>query len=71
MCATVETGGAADFQYGDKPGGLYAKAKVDQVLHDGDKGRVGWHGAHRASDAGPHAGLHHLDHDCAGRGKGL
>jgi hypothetical protein len=27
--ATVETGGAADFQYGDKPGGLYAKAKVD------------------------------------------
>ncbi len=38
---TVETGCAADFQYGDKPGGLYAKAKVDRVLHDGDKVELG------------------------------
>src|SRR5579864_6941298 len=31
----VESGGKADFFYGDRPGGLYPLAKVDRVLHDG------------------------------------
>ena len=34
----VESGGAQDFAY---PTGLYPKAKVDRVLHDGDEVRLG------------------------------
>jgi metallo-beta-lactamase class B len=34
----VESGGTADFAYGDSP---YPKAKVDRVLHDGDEMRLG------------------------------
>lgn len=33
----VETGGKADFQYGNNAGMLYPPAKVDRVLHDGDQ----------------------------------
>jgi metallo-beta-lactamase class B len=39
--SVVETGGKTDFQYGDKPGGLYPPAHVDRVLHDGDKVELG------------------------------
>jgi metallo-beta-lactamase class B len=34
----VESGGALDFAYADSP---YPKAKVDQVLHDGDEVKLG------------------------------
>lgn len=37
----VESGGKADFFYGDRPGGLYPVAKVDRVLHDGDRVELG------------------------------
>jgi len=37
----VESGGKADFQYGNNAGSLYAPAKVDRVLHDGDEVRLG------------------------------
>jgi metallo-beta-lactamase class B len=37
----VESGGKADFQYGSNPNFLYAPAKVDRVLHDGDEVRLG------------------------------
>lgn len=37
----VESGGKADFFYADKPGGLYPPAKVDRVLHDGDRLELG------------------------------
>jgi metallo-beta-lactamase class B len=37
----VESGGKTDFQYGNTPKGLYAPAKVDRVLHDGDKVELG------------------------------
>jgi metallo-beta-lactamase class B len=37
----VESGGAADFQYGNTSADLYAPAKVDRVLHDGDEVRLG------------------------------
>ncbi len=37
----VESGGKADFFYGDRPGGLYPTAKVDRVLHDGDRVELG------------------------------
>jgi metallo-beta-lactamase class B len=37
----VESGGKADFFYGDRPGGLYPPAKVDRVLHDGDRVELG------------------------------
>jgi metallo-beta-lactamase class B len=33
----VESGGKADFQYGNARGSLYEPTKVDRVLHDGDK----------------------------------
>jgi metallo-beta-lactamase class B len=33
----VESGGKADFQYGNNPDFLYPPAKVDRVLHDGDE----------------------------------
>ena len=33
----VESGGKADFQYGNRHEFLYPPAKVDRVLHDGDK----------------------------------
>jgi metallo-beta-lactamase class B len=39
--AVVESGGKADFQYGNLPGMLYPPAKVDRVLHDGDEVRLG------------------------------
>jgi metallo-beta-lactamase class B len=39
--AVVESGGKADFQYGNSSGSLYAPAKVDRVLHDGDEVRLG------------------------------
>jgi len=39
--AVVESGGKADFQYGNSPGMLYPPAKVDRVLHDGDQVRLG------------------------------
>jgi metallo-beta-lactamase class B len=37
----VESGGKADFQYGDRPEFLYPPTKVDRVLHDGDEVRLG------------------------------
>jgi metallo-beta-lactamase class B len=37
----VESGGKADFQYGNSAGSLYPPAKVDRVLHDGDEVRLG------------------------------
>jgi metallo-beta-lactamase class B len=37
----VESGGKADFQYGNSPDNLYKPAKVDRVLHDGDEVKLG------------------------------
>jgi metallo-beta-lactamase class B len=37
----VESGGKADFQYGNNAGMLYPPAKVDRVLHDGDQVTLG------------------------------
>ena len=37
----VESGGKADFQYGDNPNFLYTPTKVDRVLHDGDEVELG------------------------------
>jgi metallo-beta-lactamase class B len=37
----VESGGKADFQYGNRPDFLYRPTKVDRVLHDGDEVRLG------------------------------
>jgi metallo-beta-lactamase class B len=37
----VESGGKADFQYGDTPSFRYAPSKVDRVLHDGDEVKLG------------------------------
>jgi metallo-beta-lactamase class B len=37
----VESGGKADFQYGNSPADLYPPAKADRVLHDGDEVRLG------------------------------
>jgi metallo-beta-lactamase class B len=37
----VESGGKADFFYGDIPRALYPPAKVDRVLHDGDRVELG------------------------------
>jgi metallo-beta-lactamase class B len=37
----VESGGKADFQYGNLPEALYKAAKVDRVLHDGDEVKLG------------------------------
>jgi metallo-beta-lactamase class B len=37
----VESGGKDDFFYGNTPASLYAAAKVDRVLHDGDKVKLG------------------------------
>ena len=37
----VESGGKADFQYGNRPDFLYPPAKVDRVLHDGDEVSLG------------------------------
>ena len=37
----VESGGKTDFQYGNDPTSLYPPAKVDRVLHDGDKVGLG------------------------------
>ena len=37
----VESGGQADFFYGQTPSMLYPVAKVDRVLHDGDRVRLG------------------------------
>ena len=37
----VESGGKADFQYGNSPETLYPPTKVDRVLHDGDQVRLG------------------------------
>ena len=37
----VESGGKADFQYGDSPDKQYKPAKVDRVLRDGDQVRLG------------------------------
>lgn len=37
----VESGGKADFQYGNDPSQLYAPARVDRVLHDGDQVKLG------------------------------
>jgi metallo-beta-lactamase class B len=39
--AVVESGGKSDFFYGDKPSALYPPAKVDRVLHDGDRVELG------------------------------
>jgi metallo-beta-lactamase class B len=39
--AVVESGGRADFQYGNRPDFLYPPAKVDRVLHDGDEVKLG------------------------------
>jgi metallo-beta-lactamase class B len=37
----VESGGKADFQYGNTPSNLYPPTKVDRVLHDGDEVKLG------------------------------
>lgn len=37
----VESGGRADFNYGDAPSTYYPPAKVDRVLHDGDTVMLG------------------------------
>lgn len=37
----VESGGKADFQYGNTPDALYQPTKVDRVLHDGDQVKLG------------------------------
>jgi metallo-beta-lactamase class B len=37
----VESGGKTDFFYGSRPDALYPAAKVDQVLHDGDRVELG------------------------------
>ena len=37
----VESGGKADFQYGNSPDFLYPPAKVERVLHDRDEVRLG------------------------------
>jgi metallo-beta-lactamase class B len=39
--SVVESGGKTDFQYGSSPANLYKPAKVDRVLHDGDKVSLG------------------------------
>jgi metallo-beta-lactamase class B len=39
--SVVESGGKNDFQYGGNPNNLYPAAKVDRVLHDGDKVELG------------------------------
>ena len=38
---TVESGGKADFQYGNRTEFQYPPVKVDRVLHDGDEVKVG------------------------------
>jgi len=37
----VESGGKADFQYGETPGNRYPAAEVDRVLRDGDQVQLG------------------------------
>lgn len=37
----VESGGKSDFQYGNDPTALFPATKVDRVLHDGDKVKLG------------------------------
>ena len=37
----VESGGKADFRYGNIPSNLYPPTKVDRVLHDGDEVKLG------------------------------
>ena len=37
----VESGGRNDFQYGGDPDSFYPPAKVDRVLHDGDRVAIG------------------------------
>ncbi|HRH44872.1 MAG TPA: subclass B3 metallo-beta-lactamase, partial [Pyrinomonadaceae bacterium] len=37
----VESGGKTDFQYGNEPIALYKPTKVDRILHDGDKVKLG------------------------------
>jgi len=37
----VESGGKADFQYGNSPSSLYPPTKVDRVLHDNDEVTLG------------------------------
>ena len=37
----VESGGAADFQYGSDASARYPATKVDRVLHDGDEVKLG------------------------------
>src|SRR5215469_2412697 len=37
----VESGGKADFQYGNVASNLYPPTKVDRVLHDGDEVKLG------------------------------
>jgi metallo-beta-lactamase class B len=37
----VESGGKTDFEYGNNPSTLYRPTKVDRILHDGDKVKLG------------------------------
>ena len=37
----VESGGRADFNYGNDPATLYSPVRVDRVLHDGDEVKLG------------------------------
>jgi metallo-beta-lactamase class B len=39
--SVVESGGKTDFQYGNVPASLYTPTRVDRVLHDGDKVKLG------------------------------
>ena len=37
----IESGGKADFQFGDSPDAHFPPTKVDRVLHDGDEVKLG------------------------------
>ncbi len=39
--AVTEDGGKSDFFYGNSPASLYPATKVDRILHDGDKVKLG------------------------------
>jgi metallo-beta-lactamase class B len=39
--SVVESGGKADFAYGNRPGLRYPPARVDRILHDGDTVQLG------------------------------
>ena len=66
--AAVESGGKADFQYGNDPATHYPATKVDRVLKDGDEVRLGDAVLVGTSPPRAHERLHHVDDQSAGRG---